>query len=298
MKPWAIRVCAPAKINLDLRIVGTRADGFHELRTIFQSVELHDTLVFRSRPGPFLVHCRAADVPVDRTNLVWRAAAALWNAMGREGDPREASVTITKRIPVAAGLGGGSADAAAALVGLGRLWGARRSPAQITGLAAGVGADVAFLLHGGTAVGLGRGDEIYSLADLERQWVVLALPGVRVSTADAYAWYDEDATLRSQTDPTLTPRLAWPRVDGFVNDLEAPVVRRLPVIGRATSLLASAPARLAGMSGSGSAVFGLFMDRAAASVAAREAKRQGYNVIATRTTDRRAHQRLVAPRRV
>ncbi len=297
MKPSTIRVHAPAKINLDLRIVGARADGFHELRTIFQSLDLHDTLVFRTRPGLFVVRCRAANVPVDRTNLVWRAAAAVWSAMGRDGDPRDASAAITKRIPVAAGLGGGSADAAAALVGLGRLWGARLSAAQLSGLAAELGADVAFFLHGGTALGLGRGDEIYSLTDLERHWVVLALPTVTVATADAYAWYDADRTLRLRTAPTRTPPLAWPRFDGFTNDLEPPVMCRLPVIGRAKSLLVSAQAWLAAMSGSGSAVFGLFGDRPTATSAARGAKRQGYNVIVTRTTDRRAHGRLVAPRR-
>jgi 4-diphosphocytidyl-2-C-methyl-D-erythritol kinase len=294
MKPSVISVYAPAKINLDLRIVGTRADGFHELRTIFQSLELHDTLVFRTRLGPFQVRCRAADVPVGRTNLIWRAAAALWSAMGREGDPRDASAAVSKRIPVAAGLGGGSADAASALVGLGRLWGARLSAAQLSDLAAGLGADVTFFLQGGTALGLGRGDEIYSLAPLDRQWVVLALPGVTVSTADAYVWYDEDVTLRPGIAPPITPPLAWPRLDGFVNDLEAPVGRRLPVVGRAKSVLASAAARWAGMSGSGSAVFGLFTDRAAASLAAREAKREGYTVIITRTTDGRAHRRLIA----
>ena len=123
--PRTLVTHAHAKVNLDLRVLGTRADGFHELRTVFQAIELHDTLTWRERPGPFTVKCRMPGVPLDDTNLVWRAAAATvegaWVAPGRTARRRRRR--IEKRIPMQAGLGGGSADAAAALLALARLWG-------------------------------------------------------------------------------------------------------------------------------------------------------------------------------
>src|SRR5688572_7737060 len=122
-RPLRLHVRAHAKVNLDLRVFGTRPDGFHELRTVFQSIELHDTLVCAERPGPFAIKSRASSIPLDKSNLVWKAGAALWNALGRPGDPSDTTVTIEKVIPTEAGLGGGSADAAASLLAFARLWG-------------------------------------------------------------------------------------------------------------------------------------------------------------------------------
>ena len=137
---------AYAKVNLDLRVLGTRPDGFHELRTVFQAIELHDTLTWTERPGPFTVKCRTPGVPTDDSNLVWQAADRLWKALGRGGRPRDAVVTIDKQIPLQAGLGGGSADAAAALLALARLWGG----APLTLLrevGTSIGADVSFFFR-------------------------------------------------------------------------------------------------------------------------------------------------------
>ncbi len=177
-KSLRLSVRAHAKVNLDLRIFGTRADGYHELRTVFQSIDLHDTLTCAERAGPFILKTRSAAIPKDHSNLVWKAAAALWKALGRGGDPTDTVVTIEKAIPMEAGLGGGSSDAAAALLGFARLWGG----APVTLLrevAAGIGADVPFFLSGGTALGLGRGEEIYPLVDLPTHWIVVICPGVR-----------------------------------------------------------------------------------------------------------------------
>ena len=135
-------VRAHAKINLDLRILGRRRDGFHELRTVLQSIDLHDTLTVLARPGPFALRCRDRAVPTDATNLIWRAAAAAAAVTGR-GPLRELSVTLDKRIPMDAGLGGGSADAAAMLRALGRFWPDLTPEAQ-RDLAVDLGADVAF----------------------------------------------------------------------------------------------------------------------------------------------------------
>jgi 4-diphosphocytidyl-2-C-methyl-D-erythritol kinase len=287
---------AHAKVNLDLRVLGTRADGFHELRTVFQTIELHDTLTFADRPGPFAVKCRAPGVPLDDSNLVWRAAAALWKALGRAGDPRDVLVTIEKAIPLQAGLGGGSADAAAALVGLARLWGG--VPATLLReVASGIGADVAFFLSGGTALGLGRGEEIYPLVDLPPHWIVIVHPPFGVSTAEAYSWYDDDraAGLKETRELQILP-VPWPtRAAQMVNDLEPPVVRRHPEITALKGSLREAGAVASAMSGSGSAVFGLFRGRAAAGHAVRRLSKGGNRAILTRTLTRAEYERRSRP---
>src|SRR4030095_9235707 len=196
-RPMTVR--AHAKINLDLRVLGTRPDGFHELRTVFQALALHDTVECIPREGPFAIECDAAGVPLDRANLVWRAADALWRSLRRDGPVRDVLVRIQKRIPLQGGLGGGSTDAAATLLGLTHAWRVPVRGNQLVDVASTLGADVAFFLSGGTALGLGRGDEIYSLADLPRHWVVLLIPGFGVATVDAYGWYD------AERDPARGP---------------------------------------------------------------------------------------------
>jgi 4-diphosphocytidyl-2-C-methyl-D-erythritol kinase len=286
---------AYAKVNLDLRVLGTRADGYHELRTVFQSIALHDTLLLVGRPGSFTMKCRVAAVPLDETNLVWRAAAALWSAMGRTGEPRDVAVSIDKQIPLQAGLGGGSANAAAALYALATIWGAPAS--LVRDVAPRIGADVPFFLSGGTALGLGRGEEIYPLVDLPTHWVVIVQPPYGVSTAEAYAWYDEDraAGLREPREPQILP-VPWPtRAAQMINDLEPPVVRRHPEIGALKGLLRESGAVAAAMSGSGSAVFGLFRTQSAASRALKPVSRGGARALLTRTLSRGEHERRARP---
>lgn len=291
-----LRVRAHAKVNLDLRVLGTRPDGYHELRTVFQSVELHDELVGVGVPGPFQLKCRTPGVPTDATNLVWRAGAALWTAIGRPGDLADAQVSIEKRIPVAAGLGGGSADAAAALQLLARLWGGVPMT-LLREVATGIGADVPFFLSGGTALGLGRGEEIYPLVDLPQHWVVIVQPPYGVSTAEAYAWYDEDraAGLREPRELQILP-VPWPtRAAQMINDLQPPVARRHPEIGALSTRLREAGAVAAAMSGSGSAVFGLFRTRAAASKALAVGASDGVRAYLTRTLNRVEQERRGRP---
>jgi 4-diphosphocytidyl-2-C-methyl-D-erythritol kinase len=294
--PRRLLARAHAKVNLDLRVLGTRADGFHELRTVFQAIALHDTLLCVERPGPFALKCRASGVPLDDSNLVWRAAAGLWKALGRAAEPRDTSVTIEKAIPMQAGLGGGSADAAAALLGLARLWGG----VPITLLrevASGIGADVAFFLSGGTALGLGRGEEIYPLVDLPSHWIVIVRPPFGVSTAEAYAWYDEDRTagLKEVRELQILP-VPWPtRAAQMINDLEPPVVRRHPEITALKASLREAGAVASAMSGSGSAVFGLFRSRAAAGRSLTSVSRGGARALLTRTLTRAEYERRARP---
>lgn len=288
---------AHAKVNLDLRVLGTRADGYHELRTVFQSIELHDVVTAQAVAGPFVLRCRARGVPVDARNLAWRAAAALWKALGRAGEPCDTQVTLEKMIPIEAGLGGGSADAAAALQALARLWGG--APVSLLReVAAGIGSDVPFFLSGGTALGLGRGDEIYPLVDLPRHWIVVVRPPFGVSTAEAYAWYEEDRAAgvrETRGDLQILP-VPWPsRAAQMVNDLEPPVIRRHPEILAVKQALREAGAVAASMSGSGSAVFGLFRTRPAAARAGEAVARPGSAVVLSRTLSRAEHEARSRP---
>ena len=192
----AVTVRAPAKINLQLAVGPRRADRYHDLVTIFQAISLYDdvTVTETDEPGEDRVLVSgegAAAVPDGRDNLALMAAAALTRAAGLPRDPdRHIEITIRKRIPVAAGLAGGSADAAAALVACNELWHAGLSHEQLTEVAAAVGSDVAFALLGGTAVGQGRGEQLTpALASGEYHWVLAVADGA-LSTPEVYAAFD------------------------------------------------------------------------------------------------------------
>jgi len=297
--PRRVTIRAHAKINLDLRVLGTRVDGYHELRTVFQALSLHDTIECVARDGPFAIECTAAGIPIDRDNLIWRAAERLWHALRREGPPRDVAVRLEKRIPVQAGLGGGSANAAAALLALADVWGVPLRPSQLTDVAVALGADVPFFLSGGTALGLGRGDEIYPLTDLPRHWVVLLVPGFGVSSRDAYAWYDRDRSLGRSTagEPQYVPG-PWPtRAARMVNDLEAPIARQHPEIDQMKTALRRAGAVAAAMSGSGSAVFGLFQRRSDAATAVERLAGSGWRPVLTESLGRGVYARRSRPAR-
>jgi len=294
--PRTLVTRAHAKVNLDLRVLGTRPDGFHELRTVFQAIELHDTLTWTQRTGPFTLKCRLAGVPLDDTNLVSQAASRLWKALGRTGEPCDVVVNIEKRIPLQAGLGGGSADAAAALLALARMWGGAPMT-LLREVGTSIGADVSFFLSGGTALGLGLGEEIYPLVDLPPHWIVIVRPPFGVSTAEAYSWYDDDraAGLKEPRELQLLP-VPWPtRAAQMINDLEPPVVRRHPEITGLKAALREAGAVAAAMSGSGSAVFGLFRSRAAAARLVKPLSKGGNRAVLTRTITRAAYERRTRP---
>ncbi len=287
MTPVTLRARAFAKINLVLRVGARQADGYHPIETVFQSLALHDVLSCRVRRGPFGIDCDDASVPCDDRNLVWRAARALWHRLGRAGEPAGCAITITKHIPLAAGLGGGSADAAAALALLNLAWKARLSAADLGAVGASIGADVPYFFVGGTALGLGRGDDVYPLADLAPAWVVLACPPFGVSTADAYRWLDEARARGEAVTAAPATMAAWgARVLTLRNDLEGPVGARHGVIPALVEQLAASGARGAAMTGSGSTVFGLFGDAEAARRAGRAAAAAGAQAIITRTTGR------------
>ena len=267
---------------------------------VFQAIGLHDLLTVIPRPGPFALECDIDGVPVDATNLVWAAAARLWRALRRQGEPVDVLVRLEKRIPLQAGLGGGSADAAAALMALARVWGAPLRPSQLAEVAGTLGADVPFFLEGGTALGLGRGDEIYPLADLPPHWVVLLVPGFGVSSRDAYQWYDRDKERGElmHREPQYV-RGPWPsRAAQMVNDLEAAIARQHPEIDQMRAALRRAGALAAAMTGSGSTVFGLFQRRTDAEAAVVSLGGSGWRVLLTESLGRVAYARLARPRAV
>jgi 4-diphosphocytidyl-2-C-methyl-D-erythritol kinase len=283
-----ITVKAFAKINLSLRITTKRADGFHEVQTILQAVDLSDRLTCESRRGPFQIICTARGVPTDRTNLVWRAAQRLWDAGGRDGEPRDAVVTLEKHIPMQAGLGGGSSDAAAALLALRQVWKLRVADEELFAMSARLGSDVPFFFVGGTALGLGRGEEVYPLQPVPRWWVVLIFPPFGIATADAYEWLDR---FRARTSVAPEPRYlpgTWlGKIMPLVNDLERPVSEHHPVIATLIARLTTLGAEMAAMSGSGSTVFGIFDTAAGARKALRALLKTGTRATVVRMLWRR-----------
>jgi 4-diphosphocytidyl-2-C-methyl-D-erythritol kinase len=283
-----LRVRAFAKINLSLRVLGVRADGYHELRTVFQSIALHDTLTITPMRGPFALTCDDPACPADSRNLVWRAAERVWRASGRRGSVRGVRIRLAKRIPMQAGLGGGSSDAAAAIRAFGRLWNVRQD--LLKDEAQALGADIPYFFEGGTVLGLDRGDRLYPLFDRPSSWVVLAVPPRGVSTAEAFGWFD------ARAQPARAARGSAGRSAAGgddINDLQAVVSRRHPEIAELDRALRAAGARHAAMSGSGSAVFGLFDRRTDAVRAARTVGgRHESRMIVTRTLDRATYQRL------
>ena len=286
----AMNLRAHAKINLSLAVRGVRPDGYHELRTVFQSLALHDTLRFADATRGWRWRARPRAFRSTSGTSSGRPRELVWAAAGRRGEPR-GRVRITKRIPAQGGLGGGSADAAAALVGWNRLWATRLSAERLRDLARGLGADVPFFLWAGTALGLERGDEIHPLDDAPSRWVVLVVPPFGVSTPEAFRWWDEDragwrlATAAGGASSAVTAAAASrrPRADppAVFNDLEAPVSRRHPELLEIRRALEGAGAEAAAMTGSGSTVFGLFATRPAARAASDRLTSAGWRTLVT-----------------
>jgi 4-diphosphocytidyl-2-C-methyl-D-erythritol kinase len=259
--PRRARVRALAKINLDLRVLGKRPDGYHELRTVLQTISLSDGLELVFTPGRATRLELASNVRISG-NLVEKAARLCLDEMRRAG---RLDLRLTKRIPMGAGLGGGSSDAAAVLLALPVLAGAVIPTERLLGIARELGSDVPFFLLGGRAAGLGRGTELYPLPDLKPAPCALLTPSIHVSTAKAYG-----SLGRGQ----LTTELLQNNIDSFqagvweagrvagCNDFEEAVFRehpRLRALKRSLIQLGADPAL---MSGSGSSIFGMFSSRA------------------------------------
>ena len=274
----ALSVASCAKINLGLRVLGRRPDGYHELNTTLQSIDLSDEILLEESPALSLAVEGRFPVPADDSNLVLRAARALSERYPGHG----ARMTLRKSIPAGAGLGGGSSNAAATLLGLDRLWGLEADPGILYAIARRLGMDVPFFLYGGACLAVGRGDEVLPLPDRKPWPVVVAWPGVGLSTREVY-----EALPLSLTRARILSSMkgfvpgrggddqaengGQSRPPDVVNDLEETAFRKVPEMRRLKDRLMGSGSLAAAMSGSGSAVFGLFSstheaDRVAASI--------------------------------
>jgi len=294
-----LRLRSFAKVNLGLEVLGTRGDGYHELRTIFQSISLHDDVELRPHAHVIAVRCGHPDVPTDKTNLAHRAAEELRRFAGVS---KGVTITITKRIPVAGGLGGGSSNAAAVLMGLDELWRLGLGPARLHPLARRLGADVPFFLMGGTALGVGRGDEVYPLLRQVQAPVVVVDPARPLSTAAVFARLDRGLTRRENANNIF--RFVSSQLDGqgdafpgLSNDLEPAALEEDPALkveGRdIRGILVREGAIFASLSGSGSAFFGVFSDSGAAERARAALLARGFRAIRGRTLSLDRYRRML-----
>jgi 4-diphosphocytidyl-2-C-methyl-D-erythritol kinase len=283
-KKRSVRIRAFAKINLCLQVMGKRPDGYHELRTIFQAISLHDTLEISIEPGASgqsSLSSNDMSLPLGRDNLVMRAIDAISPEIGFKGS---VSVELDKKIPVARGLGGGSSDAAAALIGMLRLTGLQVPLPRLMEIAAGLGADVPFFLFGGRALAVNRGDEIYPLPNAPKQTILVVSPrDIGVSTKDAYEWLSPELTRLSKPNRIWGfCALCWSRQGaGISNDFEEPVFSRYPRLREIRDALLERGAADAALAGSGSAVFGIFRNPAQARRAARAFQEDSVFVVET-----------------
>jgi len=290
VRPPLIRIRSFAKVNLALAVLGKRADGYHEIRTLFQSIDLHDELEIRPAARLELRCQDLASVPMQE-NTVWRAAVALTeSASPSEG----AEIVLKKRIPPGSGLGGGSSNAAATLLGLCRFWRLDVPSAELSSLAASIGSDVPFFLHGGTALGIGRGEEIYPVPEIQPAHLVVVYPGIHVSTAAAYqslklVLTSQQAAHRIQSFcGRLQDRMECPA--GIFNDFETSILPAHQAIKEAKDFLKDQGATAALLSGSGSSVFGFFSDEESALAASRDKNvRESWRVFPAKTLSRAAY---------
>ena len=264
MKPGAGRVIAQAKINLMLRVLARESSGYHQIETLFARIDLGDVVTVRATSGERSLRCEgpaatATEVGPPERNLAWRAAEAYAAATGF---PAGFAIDIEKRIPVGAGLGGGSADAGAVLRILDALAPASLAPARLLALAAALGADVPFLTtQSPLALAWGRGERMLMLEPLASRDVVLALPGFPVATAEAFQWVSERIAGRGAQPLAMEPDAlrSWAGLSALAgNDFEQPVAVRHSRISELSRALTAAGARIAQLSGSGSTVFGVF----------------------------------------
>jgi 4-diphosphocytidyl-2-C-methyl-D-erythritol kinase len=253
---------APAKINLYLAVTGRRPDGYHDIVSLMVCVGLYDTLRVDLGVRGLAVVCGASDVPQDDTNLAVRAARAFFESVGR---PANAEIQIQKRIPVGAGLGGGSSDAASVLAGLNRHFGFPLEAPVLGRLALELGTDVPFFLSGRPALATGRGERLSAYHGLGPMTVLIVFPGVCVHTAKVYRHLNLRLTTCEKKPKAFALKdQTFDAGRHLCNDLEPAAARLYPVILEAKSALLAQGAAGASMTGSGSAVFGVFEDTQAA----------------------------------
>ena len=272
----ALSIKAFAKINWTLDVLFRRDDGFHEIRTIYQTISLSDLIGLKPASSGIEVICDDPRIPTDESNLVHKAALAVLSEANTNQGVR---IEIEKRIPPGAGLGGGSSDAAAVLTGLPHLLGVKIDESRLFQIAARLGSDVPFFLLGGTCLGIGRGEEIYPLEEVRADYLVLTNPGFEVSTPAAYAKLNRLTS--SEVALSIPFTLLAAKGIGELslaarNDFEEVVLAVHPEIGELKRVLLNLGARHALMSGSGGTVFGVFDNPKSSEAAAAALRERGF----------------------
>ncbi len=270
-----------AKINLALELKGLRADGYHEVQTIYQAISLYDTIQLEEQPQGVEIVSNCRELPTDSRNLVYGACLRLQESFDID---RGVKVNIDKKIPLGAGLGGGSSNAAVTLMGLTHLWRLPASRIELLSIARELGADVPYFLMGGSCLGMGRGDELYPLADLPRWWVVLVVSPFSLSTSEVY----QRAKLLLTKEKNNSSMRGFFLMDCnverlMVNDLEEVVFTDYPSLGKVKQELKELHAQGSLMSGSGPTIYGLFKSYKEAQKAQKNLIAMGYRVILART---------------
>ncbi len=281
-----------AKVNLGLEVGPLREDGYHQLTTLFQTVNLKDRLSFELRTDSLInLAGNRPDIPWDESNLIYRSALLLRQAAGLEAG---VNISVEKNIPPGRGLAGGSSNAAVTLLALNRLWGCNLEREKLQALAAELGADVPFFLYGGLCLGTGKGEKLQAVPELPPAWVLLVVPDFSVSTALAYREFD-------RLPPGLTSTGKESKIIQFLeqrnfsffkhlrNDLELAVFNIQPQLVEIKKELAASGAELSLLSGSGSAVFGWFEDWSLARQAAGKFDRE-YQVWLVETVGREQYR--------
>jgi 4-diphosphocytidyl-2-C-methyl-D-erythritol kinase len=317
-----ITVRSFAKINLGLRIGARREDGFHELLTVYQTIGLHDVIrVSVGRGSGIEIRCADPRVPKDESNTCYRIVESAMQSLGAKG---RVVIDIEKRLPVQGGLGGASANAVATLLGLERALKKSLAAVQRLRIAAEVGSDLPLFLLGGTVLGVGRGEQVYPLEDWPGTACVVVTPEVGVSTPKAFAEWDRKLTMTGASDRMVelgrglsawlsesysgAPRqrhIVKPRRGraenpllelvraGIKNDFEQVVFPEYPEVSEGKSALERAGAKYASLSGSGSALYGLFASKEAARAAEARLRKQGWAAQATVTLTRGQYWRRI-----
>ena len=280
-----------AKINLALAVPGRRPDGYHNIETVFQTIDLSDELEFHSSAEISLT-CEGLPGVSEKDNIVWKAAVSISKLSGAERSGEHCGVTITlrKKIPSGAGLGGGSGNAAAALLGLRRFWNLNVSDAELHSIASELGSDVPFFLMGGAALGKGRGEILAALPDFNQEHLVVIFPGVSVSTAAAYRALNLGLT-SMDSDPKIQSFLGLVENEsswraGIFNDFETAILPAYPEIAEAKSFLEKQGAISTLLAGSGSSVFGFFLCEESARAAALAVNRTNWRAFPAKTLKR------------
>lgn len=277
---------SPAKINFGLKILSLRKDGYHEIETILQQVRLSDFIHFEETPGTIRFTCNEKSL-TSNENLVYQAALLLTHRFNLN---LGVSIHLEKNIPISAGLGGGSSNAAVTLWGLNKLWKINLQQSQLIEMAKELGSDVPFFLFGARAIGKGRGDELTSLPNYEKNTLLLVNPGIQISTAWVYKNLNLGLTNNQKDIKLLALSLSRGDIQQLgkllFNDLESVLLPRFPILGEIKTLLFESGAAGSLVSGSGSTVFAVFENLEQAQEAAKtfkECREKTWRVFLTET---------------